>query len=279
MDDAHIYCTRDQMRDELTSLLRFVLDLLGDYGLTDFYLELSTKDPKKFVGSDETVGGSDQRAGRGGRRLGPRAGARPGRRGVLRPQDLGAGQGRAGPQLADVDHPAGLQLPRAFRVGVHRRRRQPSAAGDDPPRAVRVDRAVLRHPHRALRRRVPGVAGTGTGGRHPRRRGPHPVSQRPCHSIEDARHPGRGRRQRRPDGQEDREPHQPEGAVHAGGRRPRRRGRRRQFPFRRPHPDQRRATDEARWPPSPMGRNRENATPTAELVRRRSSRGREPARS
>ena len=53
MDDAHIYCTRDQMRDELTSLLGFVLELLGDYGLTDFYLELSTKDPKKFVGSDE----------------------------------------------------------------------------------------------------------------------------------------------------------------------------------------------------------------------------------
>src|SRR5258708_11715629 len=53
MDDAHIYCTRDQMRGELNSLLRFVLDLLGDYGLTDFYLELSTKDPNKFVGSDE----------------------------------------------------------------------------------------------------------------------------------------------------------------------------------------------------------------------------------
>ena len=53
MDDAHIFCTRDQMRDELTSLLRFILELLGDYGLEDFYLELSTKDPKKFVGSDE----------------------------------------------------------------------------------------------------------------------------------------------------------------------------------------------------------------------------------
>ncbi|WP_184716439.1 threonine--tRNA ligase [Streptosporangium saharense] len=52
-DDAHIYCTRDQMRDELKSLLRFVLDLLRDYGLDDFYLELSTKDPEKFVGSDE----------------------------------------------------------------------------------------------------------------------------------------------------------------------------------------------------------------------------------
>ncbi|MEU8318767.1 threonine--tRNA ligase [Nonomuraea sp. NPDC048881] len=52
-DDAHIYCSREQMRDELTSLLRFVLDLLRDYGLEDFYLELSTKDPEKFVGSDE----------------------------------------------------------------------------------------------------------------------------------------------------------------------------------------------------------------------------------
>ncbi|MCW2516715.1 MAG: Ser-tRNA(Thr) hydrolase [Mycobacterium sp.] len=52
-DDAHIYTTREQMRDELTSLLRFVLDLLSDYGLDDYYLELSTKDPDKYVGADE----------------------------------------------------------------------------------------------------------------------------------------------------------------------------------------------------------------------------------
>ncbi|WNM28635.1 threonine--tRNA ligase [Demequina capsici] len=52
-DDAHIYCTRDQMKDELTGLLTFVLDLLKDYGLEDFYLELSTKNPEKFVGSDD----------------------------------------------------------------------------------------------------------------------------------------------------------------------------------------------------------------------------------
>ncbi|WP_421733860.1 threonine--tRNA ligase [Cellulomonas sp.] len=51
-DDAHIYCTREQMKDELTSLLTFVLDLLKDYGLNDFYLELSTKNPEKSVGSD-----------------------------------------------------------------------------------------------------------------------------------------------------------------------------------------------------------------------------------
>ena len=51
-DDAHIYCTEDQMRDELSSLLAFVIDLLADYGLDDFYLELSTRDPEKSVGSD-----------------------------------------------------------------------------------------------------------------------------------------------------------------------------------------------------------------------------------
>ena len=51
-DDAHIYCTRDQMQGELVNLLTFVLDLLRDYGLDDFYLELSTRNPEKSIGSD-----------------------------------------------------------------------------------------------------------------------------------------------------------------------------------------------------------------------------------
>ena len=49
-DDAHIYCTKEQMPGELDSLLTFVLDLLRDYGLDDFYLELSTRNPDKYVG-------------------------------------------------------------------------------------------------------------------------------------------------------------------------------------------------------------------------------------
>ncbi|NMO90558.1 threonine--tRNA ligase [Actinomycetospora sp. TBRC 11914] len=52
-DDAHIYCTREQMADEITSLLTFVLGLLRDYGLDDFYLELSTRNPEKSIGTDE----------------------------------------------------------------------------------------------------------------------------------------------------------------------------------------------------------------------------------
>jgi len=55
MDDSHIFCTREQVGPELKRLLSFVLNLLRDYGLTDFYLELSTRDEakEKFVGSAE----------------------------------------------------------------------------------------------------------------------------------------------------------------------------------------------------------------------------------
>jgi threonyl-tRNA synthetase len=55
MDDAHIFCTPDQLEGELRKLLRFVLDLLADFGLSDFYLELSTRDDEsdKYVGSPE----------------------------------------------------------------------------------------------------------------------------------------------------------------------------------------------------------------------------------
>ncbi|GAB3406456.1 threonine--tRNA ligase [Schumannella luteola] len=52
-DDAHVYVTPDQVKAEVASQLEFVLETLRGYGLTDFYLELSTKDPEKYVGSDE----------------------------------------------------------------------------------------------------------------------------------------------------------------------------------------------------------------------------------
>jgi threonyl-tRNA synthetase len=52
-DDAHIFCTREQMAQEIERTLNFVLDLLRDFGLNDFYLELSTRPPAKAVGTDE----------------------------------------------------------------------------------------------------------------------------------------------------------------------------------------------------------------------------------
>ena len=171
-DDAHIYCTPEQVPDEIRHLLRFVLGLLRDFGLDDFYLELSTRDNEsdKFIGSDEQWEVATAVLEEVAERVRAGAGARPGRRGVLRPEDLRAGPGRDRPHLADVDHPVRLQPAGAVRAGVQRRRRHPAAAGDDPLGEVRLDRAVLRGAHRALRRRVPGLAVAGAGGRHPGRR-------------------------------------------------------------------------------------------------------------
>ena len=52
-DDAHIFVTPEQLQSELKTLLTFVIDLLKDFGLNDFYLELSTRNEEKYVGTDE----------------------------------------------------------------------------------------------------------------------------------------------------------------------------------------------------------------------------------
>ena len=156
------------------SLLEFVLDVLRDYGLDDFYLELSTKPEGKAVGTDEEWDEATEALRAVAEADGPRARDGRGRRRVLRPEDLGAGARRDRPHLADVDDPARLPAAAALRARVRRRRQRAPPAGHDPPRAVRLDRAVLRHPRRALRRRVPRVAGAGAGhgaaGRRPPRR-------------------------------------------------------------------------------------------------------------
>ncbi|MDP4649627.1 MAG: threonine--tRNA ligase [Ilumatobacteraceae bacterium] len=52
-DDSHIFCTREQLQDEIISLLDFVMSVLKAFGFEDFSFHLSTKDPEKYVGSDE----------------------------------------------------------------------------------------------------------------------------------------------------------------------------------------------------------------------------------
>ena len=110
-DDSHTYVTPEQAPAEIKHLLDFVLGLLRDFGLDDFYLELSTRDEgsDKFIGTDEEWEEATERPARGRDRVRPRARARPGRRRVLRPEDLGAGPRRDRPHLADVDDPVRLQ--------------------------------------------------------------------------------------------------------------------------------------------------------------------------
>ena len=180
-DDAHIFCTREQMADELRSTMSFVLSLLRDFGLEDFYLELSTRPEGKAVGSldewDEATEALREAAMR--MDLGPRA--RRGRRRLLRAEDLGPGPRRHRQDPPDVDHPARLPRAPALRHGVCRGRQRPASPDHDPPGTLRLGRAVLRHPPRALRRCSPhlAVAGAGPGaGRARRPRGLRPQGGR-----------------------------------------------------------------------------------------------------
>ena len=130
MDDSHIYCTQEQMPGELRSLLTFVLDLLADYGLSDFYLELSTRgDSDKFIGDDEEWAEATETLRQAAVDSGLELVPDPGGAAYYGPEDLGAGQGRDRPVVADVDHPAGLQPPEAVRAGLHRAGRVAPAAG------------------------------------------------------------------------------------------------------------------------------------------------------
>ena len=128
-----------------------------------------------------------------------------------------------------------------------------AAAGDDPLGQVRLDRAVLRRAHRALRRRVPGLAGPGAGGRHPDHRRAGALPDRRRAEAEGARHPGRDRRLRRPDAEEDPHGEQAEDPVRAARRRHRRRGRRGLLPLPRRLAAQRRPGRPRRSSRSPPG--------------------------
>ena len=156
-DDAHIFCTPEQLGPELADLLAFVLRILRAFGLTEFEAELATR-PDKFVGDPAEwdlatdalrqaleAAGHPVRGGRGGGCL-------------LRAEDRRARARRHRPTLAGV-HPAG-RLPgaEALRDGVRRGGQQSAPSVHDPPGPVRFGRALLRHPPRALRRRLPDLA-------------------------------------------------------------------------------------------------------------------------
>ncbi len=244
-DDSHSYCTPEQAPDEVAHLLDFMLSVLRDFGLDDFYLELSTRDAAKdkFIGSDEDWETATQVLEDVATRTGLELVPGPGRRGLLRPEDLRAGARRDRPHLADGHRPVRLQpaLRRPLQPRVRRRRRLPPAAGDDPLGQVRLDRAVHRRAGRALRGRLPALARAGAGPGDPDRRAAQRLPLRGGEADEDAGPARRGRRLRRPDAEEDPQRAAAEGAVHDHRRRPGRGGRRGLVPLPRRPPGQRRA--------------------------------------
>ena len=128
-DDAHIFTTKENMAEELASLLDFVLGLLADYGLERLLPRAVHQAAGQGGGHRRGVGGGHGGAASRGVGQGPRPRARRGRRRVLRPEDLGAGARRHRSHVADVHDPGRLPDARSASsieyVGADNERHQP----------------------------------------------------------------------------------------------------------------------------------------------------------
>ncbi len=242
-DDAHIYVTTEQMADELRKLLTFVLDLLSDYGLDDFYLELSTKNPEKYVGDDEDWESGDRDAA-------PRWRSSPGSKLVPDP----GGAAFYGPKISVQARDAigrtwqmstiqlDFNLPERFELEYQ-------GSDGERHRPVMIHRALFGSIERFFGVLTEHYAGAFPAWLSPVQVIGIPISDEQVDYLRRGRrpaprggHPGRGRRLRRPDAEEDPERAEAEGAVHAHRRRLRRRGGCGVLPLPRrraaqPHPD------------------------------------------
>ena len=186
-DDAHIFCTEEQIEDEVLACL--------DFGFA-WYDAVRLRHAARALDAA-------READRHRRDVGPRRGARSSaalERGGYE-YELNEGDGAfygpkidlhmtrlARPLVAARHRAARLQLARALRPHLHRRRQRRAPAGDDPPRAAGLVRALHRDPARAHRRRAPAVAGAGPGGRAADRRPPQRLRARGRRGA--ARRPG-----------------------------------------------------------------------------------------
>ncbi len=171
-DDAHIYVRPDQLGDEIEALLGEVREAYGWVGLEPRFA-FATK-PDKAIGDpalwDRAEALIKEALDRSGVPLRREAQGRH----VLRPQDRHLHRRRARPRMADGDDPGGPDdAARAVRPDLHRRGGPAAAPDRHPSRHLRLAGAVHRDPRRALRRRVPALAGARPGDGHPDRRPPH----------------------------------------------------------------------------------------------------------
>ena len=167
-DDAHIFCTPEQIEDEVVNCLQFAIDTLKTFGFEQYEAELSTWDggaSGKYDGTPDQWELAENALQQGHRPAEHQGQGDAGRSRVLRPEDRREAGGRDRPPVAAFHGAVRFHAAAALRSGVHRRRRQGASAADGAPRAVRLRRALLRHSDRALRRRISGVARAGAGRR------------------------------------------------------------------------------------------------------------------
>ena len=163
-DDAHVYCTLEQVPDEVDSICEAIDELYARFGFDQVRVELSTR-PEKSVGTDEQWERATAGAARGARAPGPRVRREPGGGNLLRAEDRLPRHRRARALVAARHLPARLPDARALRARLSGRGQRRAPAGDDPPGAARLDGALHRDPDRAPRRSLPRLAGAGAGDR------------------------------------------------------------------------------------------------------------------
>ena len=161
-DDAHIFCTEDQITEECVKLNEQMLSIYRDFGFDGRAHQIlrpagQARRLRRGVGQGR---GSAEARRRGGR---PAIRAQSGRRRVLRAEARICAARRHRPRLAVRHDPGRSQHADAARRLLYRAGRREDRAGDDPPRHVRLARALHRHPDRALRRASAAVARAGAG--------------------------------------------------------------------------------------------------------------------
>ena len=169
-DDAHIFITEDQLEEQCLEVNDLLLSIYEDFGFKDIVVKLSTR-PEKRVGTDEQWDHAEAIMGKVLKEIerrgqGPHQDVDQPRRGrLLRAEVRVRAEGRHRPRLA-VRHDAGRFQPAGpARRLLHRRALGEEDAGDDPPRHLRLARALHRRADRELRRALPAVAGAAAGRR------------------------------------------------------------------------------------------------------------------
>ena len=162
-DDAHIFCTREQIVSEVEGCLDFAEAVMKSFGFAEYRVELSTHQPGNtdFIGTPEEWAESEGALKDVLTQRGLPFQTFPGEAAFYGPKidiKLVDVLGRLW-QLSTVQFD--FKLPQRFRPGVHRRRRRKAPARHGASRAVRLHRALLRRADRALRRGVSAVARTG----------------------------------------------------------------------------------------------------------------------
>ena len=158
-DDAHIFCTPDQIENEIVGCLEFALAVLTPSASTSSRPNSlpGIRTTRKFPRHRRPVGPGQPLAQKRAQKVNSIQ-VHPRRSRILRPQDRHQTGRRHRPPLATLHRPVRLQPAPALRSRIRRRRRHPQSTAHGPPRSLRLRRALLRRPHRTLRRSLPRLA-------------------------------------------------------------------------------------------------------------------------